>query len=81
PWLGPDILDTLKDLSPEVEDVLVAPVGFVSDHLEVLYDLDIEAKTIAKELDMRLERIESLNTEPLYMEALSDVIMNIWEKR
>ncbi|MGG6314341.1 ferrochelatase [Paenibacillus macerans] len=82
PWLGPDILDTLKDLSEEqVEDVLVAPVGFVSDHLEVLYDLDIEAKTIAKELDMRLERIESLNTEPLYMEALSDVIIKTWEKR
>ncbi len=82
PWLGPDILDTLKDLSEEqVEDVLVAPVGFVSDHLEVLYDLDIEAKTIAKELDMRLERIESLNTEPLYMEALSDVIIKSWEKR
>ncbi|MBW4838178.1 MAG: ferrochelatase [Paenibacillaceae bacterium] len=82
PWLGPDILDTLKDLSEEqVEDVLVAPVGFVSDHLEVLYDLDIEAKTIAKELDMRLERIESLNTEPLYMEALGDVIIKSWEKR
>lgn len=82
PWLGPDILDTLKDLSEQqVEDVLVAPVGFVSDHLEVLYDLDIEAKTVAKELDMRLERIESLNTEPLYMEALSDVIIKSWEKR
>lgn len=82
PWLGPDILDTLKELSEQqVEDVLVAPVGFVSDHLEVLYDLDIEAKTIAKELDMRLERIESLNTEPLYMEALSDVIIKSWEKR
>ncbi|SMF17014.1 ferrochelatase [Paenibacillus barengoltzii] len=82
PWLGPDILDTLKELSEQqVEDVLVAPVGFVSDHLEVLYDLDIEAKTVAKELDMRLERIESLNTEPLYMEALSDVIIKSWEKR
>lgn len=82
PWLGPDILDTLKDLSQEqVEDVLVAPIGFVSDHLEVLYDLDIEAKTIAKELDMRLERIDSLNTEPLYMEALSDCILKTWEKR
>ncbi|MNC79281.1 Ferrochelatase [compost metagenome] len=58
----------------QVEDVLVAPVGFVSDHLEVLYDLDIEAKTVAKELDMRLERIDSLNTDPLYMEALSELI-------
>ena len=55
PWLGPDILDTLQTLNKEeqVEDVLVAPVGFVSDHLEVLYDLDIEAKSIAKEMDMR----------------------------
>ncbi|SDF64422.1 ferrochelatase [Fontibacillus panacisegetis] len=76
PWLGPDILDTLHDLSKEqVEDVLVAPVGFVSDHLEVLYDLDIEAKTVAKELDMRLERIDSLNTDPLYMETLSEMIL------
>lgn len=81
PWLGPDILETLHELSNEqVEDVLVAPVGFVSDHLEVLYDLDIEAKTVAKELDMRLMRIDSLNTDPLYMEALSDTIIKIWEK-
>ncbi|WP_454192782.1 ferrochelatase [Paenibacillus sp. Marseille-Q7038] len=76
PWLGPDILDTLQELSKEeVEDVLVAPIGFVSDHLEVLYDLDIEAKAVAKELDMRLMRIDSLNSDPLYMEALSDVII------
>lgn len=83
PWLGPDILDTLKELSrKQVEDVLVAPVGFVSDHLEVLYDLDIEAKTVAKELDMRLERIESLNTEPLYMETLGDMVIRTsqWER-
>lgn len=76
PWLGPDILDTLKELSQEqVEYVLVAPIGFVSDHLEVLYDLDIEAKAVAKELDIRLERIDSLNTDPLYMETLSDLIV------
>ncbi|RUT38780.1 ferrochelatase [Paenibacillus anaericanus] len=81
PWLGPDILDTLRTLSQEqVEDILVAPIGFVSDHLEVLYDLDIEAKTIAKELDMRLERIDSLNSDSLYMETMSDVIIKTWEK-
>lgn len=80
PWLGPDILDTLQDLSQEqVEDVLVAPIGFVSDHLEVLYDLDIEAKSVARELDMRLERIESLNSDPLYMETLSDSILTLWK--
>lgn len=80
PWLGPDILDTLRDLSQEqVEDVLVAPIGFVSDHLEVLYDLDIEAKVIAKELDMRLERIDSLNTDSLYMETLGDCILTAFK--
>ena len=75
PWLGPDILDTLQELSKEqVEYVLVAPIGFVSDHLEVLYDLDIEATAIAAELDMRLMRIESLNSDPAYMSVLSDVV-------
>ncbi|WP_410511835.1 ferrochelatase [Paenibacillus sp. BR2-3] len=75
PWLGPDVLDTLRELSKEqVEDVLVAPVGFVSDHLEVLYDLDIEAQSVAGELDMRLMRIESLNSDPAYMAVLSDVV-------
>lgn len=75
PWLGPDILDTLQQLSKEqVEYVLVAPVGFVSDHLEVLYDLDIEATAVAAELDMRLMRIDSLNSDPAYMSVLSDVV-------
>ena len=75
PWLGPDILDTLQQLSKEqVEYVLVAPIGFVSDHLEVLYDLDIEATAVARELDMRLMRIESLNSDPAYMSVLSDAI-------
>lgn len=75
PWLGPDILDTLQQLSKEqVEYILVAPIGFVSDHLEVLYDLDIEATAVAAELDMRLMRIESLNSDPAYMSVLSDVV-------
>ncbi|WP_213412955.1 ferrochelatase [Xylanibacillus composti] len=75
PWLGPDILDVLEKLHTEqVRAVLVCPVGFVSDHLEVLYDLDIEAKQTAKRLDMHLERTESLNTDPLYMQVLADAV-------
>ncbi|MNP81227.1 Ferrochelatase 1 [compost metagenome] len=54
--------------------VLSAPIGFVSDHLEVLYDLDIEAQALASELDLRLMRIESLNSDPAYMSVLSDVV-------
>ncbi|NOU96008.1 ferrochelatase [Paenibacillus sp. LMG 31456] len=76
PWLGPDILDVLKTISSEKQckKVLVCPIGFVSDHLEVLYDLDIEAQKTARELGIHLERTPSLNTDPLYMGALSDVV-------
>ncbi|MOA17173.1 Ferrochelatase 1 [compost metagenome] len=78
PWLGPDILDTLKELAEkEVKAVLVAPVGFVSDHLEVLYDLDIEAKAAAKELGMTLDRIKMLNRDPLYMEVLAESVLEV----
>ncbi|WP_248930955.1 ferrochelatase [Paenibacillus hamazuiensis] len=76
PWLGPDILDILEKIRKEeqVENALICPVGFVSDHLEVLYDIDIEAQALARELGMHLERTESLNTDPLYMETLADVV-------
>ncbi|MBE1443488.1 ferrochelatase [Paenibacillus sp. OAS669] len=76
PWLGPDILDVLHTITKEeqVKNVLICPIGFVSDHLEVLYDLDIEAQQVAKELGIHLERTPSLNTDPLYMETLSDVV-------
>jgi protoporphyrin/coproporphyrin ferrochelatase len=75
PWLGPDILETMERLRTEgVQQVLSAPIGFVSDHLEVLYDLDIEAKAFAAKLGMQLERIEMLNTDPFYMETLAESV-------
>ncbi|OXS62624.1 ferrochelatase [Cohnella sp. CIP 111063] len=76
PWLGPDILETLEKLAEEgVRSVLVTPVGFVSDHLEVLYDIDIEAKKFAEEKGIRLERIRMLNDDPQYMAALADSVI------
>ncbi|GIP31349.1 ferrochelatase [Paenibacillus sp. J2TS4] len=76
PWLGPDILETLETIHKEenVKNVLLCPIGFVSDHLEVLYDIDIECRQTADKLGIHLERTESLNTDPLYMETLSDVV-------
>jgi ferrochelatase len=75
PWLGPDILDELERLHCEgVRNVLVAPVGFVSDHLEILWDLDIEAREKAGELGMELGRIESMNDDPAFIEALAGVV-------
>ncbi|MFB9278192.1 ferrochelatase [Cohnella cellulosilytica] len=76
PWLGPDILETLEKLAAEgVRSVLVTPVGFVSDHLEVLYDIDIEAKKFAEDKGIRLERIRMLNDDPQYMAALAESVI------
>ena len=75
PWLGPDILDELERLHGEgVGKVLVAPVGFVSDHLEILWDLEIEARERAGELGLELERMDSLNDDPAFIAALAGVV-------
>ena len=75
PWLGPDILDELTRLQADgVEQVLVCPVGFVSDHLEILWDLDVEARERAAELGLELDRIESLNDDPAFIDALATVV-------
>jgi ferrochelatase len=75
PWLGPDILEELARLVANgVRRVLVCPVGFVSDHLEILWDLDIEARERAEELGLELERIESLNDDPAFIGALAALV-------
>jgi len=75
PWLGPDILDHLEELSARgVDNVLVCPVGFVSDHLEIRWDIDNEAQDKARELGMRLERIEMPNDDPRFVRALGDIV-------
>jgi protoporphyrin/coproporphyrin ferrochelatase len=75
PWLGPDILEELDELYARgVRKVLVAPVGFVSDHLEILWDLDVEARERAAELGLELDRIESLNDDPAFIRALAQLV-------
>lgn len=75
PWIGPDILDELETLSREhVRNVLQVPIGFVSDHLEVLYDIDVEAKEKARSLGMHLERTALPNATPAFIRVLVDVV-------
>jgi protoporphyrin/coproporphyrin ferrochelatase len=75
PWLGPDILDELQTLHDRgVDKVLVAPVGFVSDHLEILWDIDIEARGKAAELGLELDRIQSMNADPAFVRGLADLV-------
>ncbi|HSO30512.1 MAG TPA: ferrochelatase [Candidatus Sulfomarinibacteraceae bacterium] len=74
PWLGPDLRDELRRLAGEgVRDVVVSPVGFVAEHLEVLYDIDIEAQAVARELGVRLERARSMNADDLFISALAAI--------
>ena len=75
PWLGPDILDHLADLhSRGVRNVLVCPVGFVADHLEIRWDLDHEAARKARELGLQFRRIEMPNAEPRFVAVLAALV-------
>jgi ferrochelatase len=75
PWLGPDILEELDRLAANgVSRVLVCPVGFVSDHLEILWDLDVEARERAAALGLELGRIDSLNDDPAFLRALAALV-------
>ena len=75
PWIGPSLEEALQGLAREgVARVLVAPIGFVCDHTEVLYDIDVAAAAAARRLGMTLARTESLNVSPAFIRALADVV-------
>jgi protoporphyrin/coproporphyrin ferrochelatase len=75
PWLGPDILDHLEELQARgVGNVLVCPVGFVADHLEIRWDLDREAASKARELGMGFARIEMPNADPAFVATLAGLV-------
>ena len=75
PWLGPQLPERLAELAASgVRDVVSIPVGFVCDHVEILYDIDIDAQRTAGELGIRLERPPALNDDPLFIGQVADVI-------
>jgi protoporphyrin/coproporphyrin ferrochelatase len=75
PWLEPDILDHLRALAGSgAREVLIAPVGFLSDHLEVLYDLDVEARQVCDELGLFMVRAATAGTHPEFVRMLADLI-------
>jgi len=75
-WLGPDILEVLEEIGRKSTgaSVLIVPIGFVADHLEILHDIDIEAQLFAKAHGLILNRSESLNTDPKFISALADIV-------
>ncbi len=76
PWLEPDVLDTVRELATAgVRDVVVMPIGFISDHMEVLYDLDTEAHDLAKELGVNLVRAATVGTHPRFVTMIRELIV------
>jgi len=75
-WLGPDLLEALHEISGKTDNaqVLVVPIGFVADHLEILFDIDVEAQEYARKLKITLNRTESMNATPTFIAALADVV-------
>ncbi len=72
---APTILQHLRDLAARgVTDVVSCPIGFVSDHLEVLFDLDIEARGVASEVGLHFVRTASLNNDPAFLSILANVV-------
>jgi ferrochelatase len=72
PWLGPDLLDAIEHSG--ARDVLVCPIGFVADHLEILYDLDVEALAFARSKDITIRRTTSFNVRPEFIRALAATV-------
>jgi ferrochelatase len=74
-WLGPDILEHLNELAAcDVRDVILCPIGFVADHLEIRWDLDVEAADKARELGIRLDRIQLPNADPAFVRVLAGLV-------
>jgi ferrochelatase len=75
PWLDPDICDVVRQLASDgARDLVVVPIGFVCDHVEVLYDLDIEARQVAEGVGINFVRAATVNDHPLFIRMLADVV-------
>lgn len=81
PWLGPQLQEHIPALAEQgIRDMISIPVGFVSDHVEILYDIDIQAQEVARELGVRLERPPALNDDPLFIDTLAEQIERAAER-
>ena len=76
PWLGPDVCDHLRELSAQgIEEVVVAPIGFVSDHMEILYDLDLQARELCEQTGIKMYRAATVGTHPAFLGMIRELIL------
>jgi ferrochelatase len=77
PWLGPDVLEYLRDLAAagSARDVVLAPIGFISDHMEVVYDLDTEAQQLCGQLGLNMVRAETVGADPRFAAMIRELVL------
>ena len=75
PWLEPDVCDVIHEIAKEgVKNVIAQPIGFICDHIEVLFDIGVEAEQESKEVGIKLLRAKTVNDDPKFIEALAEVV-------
>jgi ferrochelatase len=80
-WLGPDICDYLRtERAAGLEAAVLCPIGFVCDHIEVLYDLDHEAAEVCREIGLTMVRAEAVNDDPLFLDMMAAAVMQTWDR-
>jgi ferrochelatase len=81
PWLGPDVCEYLRHAAASsVPAVVLVPIGFVCDHIEVLYDLDHEAAEVCRELRLPMARAETVNDDPVFLDMAADVVRDVVDR-
>jgi protoporphyrin/coproporphyrin ferrochelatase len=80
PWLGPDVCEYLRDNARTVPAVVLHPIGFVADHIEVLYDLDCEAADVCRELGVPMVRATSVNDSPAFLDMAADLVGGVYAR-
>jgi ferrochelatase len=78
PWLEPDVCDAVRHLASKgARQVVVVPIGFICDHVEVLYDLDIEARAVAEEVGVPMARAKTIHDDPKFIQALTEIVLRM----
>ena len=81
PWLGPDVCEYLRaEHARGLRGVVLSPIGFICDHIEVLYDLDVEAADLCRSLDLPMARARAVNDSPRFLDMMADVVMQTWRR-
>ncbi len=81
PWLGPDVCEYLRaEHARELAAVVLSPIGFICDHVEVLYDLDVEAADVCRSLNLPMVRAQAVNDSPRFVAMMADMVMQTWRR-